>query len=174
MLWCLNYTQVASALRSNEAKFLKKGVWWAQDKRKRSHAHSKNAVWFAFYCVQMRVHKRAETARVGGLADWLRTDLTDSRSPPPLITTVTAVCIRQAGAVLSRNAWGENEWLCLGVKVSLVIIIITLLILLLFIYIVQLLLFKTLVIFQGLSSEIQHCSGNYSLTEEMTNLKVCG
>jgi len=57
----------------------------------------------------MRVHKRAETARVGGLADWLRTDLTDSRSPPPLITTVTAVCIRQAGAVLSRNAWGENE-----------------------------------------------------------------
>lgn len=74
---------------------------WAQDKRKISHAHSKNAVWFAFYCVQMRVRKRAEPVRVGGLADWLRTDLTDSRSPPPLITTVTAVCIRQAGAVLS-------------------------------------------------------------------------
>lgn len=49
----------------------------------------------------MRVHKRTEPVRVGGLADWLRTDLTDSRSPPPLIVKVTAVCIRQAGAVLS-------------------------------------------------------------------------
>lgn len=49
----------------------------------------------------MRVHKRAEPARVGGLADWLRSDLKDSRSPPPLVTMVTAVCIRQAGAVLS-------------------------------------------------------------------------
>lgn len=86
----------------------KKGVRWAQDKRKRSHAHSKNAVWFAFYCVQMRVRKRAEPARLGRLADWLRTDLTDSRFPPLLIITVTAVCIRQAGAVLSRNAWSEN------------------------------------------------------------------
>lgn len=86
----------------------KKGVRWAQDKRKRSHAHSKNAVWFAFYCVRMKVHKRAEPARVGGLAGWLRTDLTDSRSPTPLITTVTAVCIRQAGAVLSV-ARGKRE-----------------------------------------------------------------
>lgn len=87
----------------------KKGVRWAQDKRKRSHAHSKNAVWFAFYCVQMRVHKRAEPTRVGGLADWLRTDLKYSRSPPPLITTVTAVCIRQAGAVLSVGGRQRNQ-----------------------------------------------------------------
>lgn len=119
--------------------------------------------------------KRAEPVRVGGLADWIRTKLTGSRSPPPMITVVTAVCIRQAGAVLSRNAWGENDWLCLGVKVSLIIIvIITFLVLLLFISFFQLLLFKALVIFQGLSGEIQHCSGNYSLAEEVTNLKVCG
>lgn len=32
----------------------------------------------------------------------------------------------------------------------------------------------TLVILHGLSSEVQHCSRNYSLTEEMSNLKVCG
>lgn len=57
----------------------------------------------------MRVHKRAEPARVGGLADWLRTDLTESSSPPPLITTVTAVCIRQAGAVLSVGSRRERN-----------------------------------------------------------------
>lgn len=174
-MWCHGIL-ISQSVKSLPALSLmkpnKKGVRWAQDKRKRSHAHSKNAVWFAFYCVQMTVHKRAEPARVGGLADWLRTDLTDSRSPPPLILTVTAVYNRQAGVVLSRNAWGW-EWLCLGVKVSLIIVIITLLILLLFISLFQLLLFKTLVIFQGLSSEIKHCSGNYSLAEEMTNLEVC-
>lgn len=50
-----------SALSSNEAK-LKRGEMGARQ-IKRSHAHSKNAVWFAFYCVQMRVHKRADPAR---------------------------------------------------------------------------------------------------------------
>lgn len=98
------------ALNSHEAK-QKKGLRWAQDKTKISHAHSKNTICFVFYCVQMRVHKRAEPARVGGLADWLRTDLTDSRSPPPLITMVTAVCIRQAGAVLSVRSRGRETTL---------------------------------------------------------------
>lgn len=32
----------------------------------------------------------------------------------------------------------------------------------------------TLVVLQGLSSKIQHCSGNYSLTEKVTDLKICG
>lgn len=49
----------------------------------RSHAHSKNTIKFVFYCIQMRVRKRAEPAGVGGLADWLRTGLTNSRSPSP-------------------------------------------------------------------------------------------
>lgn len=40
---------------------------------------------------------------LGGLADWLRTDLTDSRSPRPLSASVTAVCIRRAGAALSAE-----------------------------------------------------------------------
>lgn len=83
-----------------------KVVRWAQDKkkeRKKVMHIVKNAVWFAFYCVQMRVHKWVEPATLGGLADWLRTDLTDSRSPPPLIIMVTAVCTRQAGAVLSAG-----------------------------------------------------------------------
>lgn len=30
-----------------------------------------------------------------------------------------------------------------------------------------------LVVLQGLSSEIQHCFRNYSLTEKVTNLKIC-
>lgn len=32
----------------------------------------------------------------------------------------------------------------------------------------------TLIVLQGLSSKIQHCSGNYSLTEKVTDLKICG
>lgn len=65
----------------------------------------KNAVWFAFYCVQVRVCKKAEPVQVVGLADWLTTDLMDSRSPPLLITKVTAVCTQPAGAVLS---WDQS------------------------------------------------------------------
>lgn len=56
----------------------------------------------------MRVRRR-EVPSGEGLADWLETGLMDSRAPRPLVTAVTAVCIRQAGAVLSRNAWGEND-----------------------------------------------------------------
>lgn len=97
-----------SALNSYEAK-QKKG-WDGHKTKKRTHAHSKNTICFVFYCIQMRVHKRAKPARVGGLADWLRTDLTDSRSPPPLITMVTAVCILQAGVVLSVGSrWRETR-----------------------------------------------------------------
>lgn len=69
----------------------------------------KNAVWFAFYCVQVRVCKKAEPVQVVGLADWLTTDLMDSRSPPPLITKVTAVCTQPAGAVLSARNKDEKE-----------------------------------------------------------------
>lgn len=46
---------------------------------------------------------------MGGLADWLRTDSSHCRSPPPMITTVTAVCIRPAGAALSVRGWGETQ-----------------------------------------------------------------
>ena len=53
-----------------------KRVRWAQDKRNKVMHIVKNAVWIAFYCVQVRVHKRAEPVRVGGLSDWLRTELT--------------------------------------------------------------------------------------------------
>lgn len=65
-------------------------------------------------------------------------------------------------------------WLCLGVIVSIIVIVVTFIILFLFVSLFHLLLFKTLVIFQSLSCKVQYCSWNYSLAEEMTNLKVCG
>lgn len=58
----------------------------------------------------MRVCKRVEPAAVGGLMDRLRTDFMGSRSPPPLIITVTAVCIRQVEAVLSVDTQ-KTKWL---------------------------------------------------------------
>lgn len=50
----------------------------------------------------------AEPAVEGGLADWLRMDLTAGLRFPPQWLLVTAACIRQAGAVLSAVR-GQSE-----------------------------------------------------------------
>ena len=55
---CISILSQVTSCFELEWRQIKKGVRWAQDKRKGSHAQSKNAVWCAFYCVQVRVHKK--------------------------------------------------------------------------------------------------------------------
>jgi len=119
----------------------------------------------------------------GGVADWWRVAiLMDSgQSPAPKLLLplndgglLLFAFGRLGFCFLEMHGWEWFDWLCLGVRISLLVIFITFLFLSLFISLVQFLLFKALVIFQGFSCEVEHRSGNYPLTEEVTDLKVWG